>query len=309
MVDFSQYLSIKRQVSSYTQEKLVDELQRFSWKFDKLDSVTLSRWEGGKTIPSKNRQALIFNFFGEMYKYLDDLRNVKIKLPFMMINKRFSTTNFNIDYPYIESNKGFNLHVEKDREKILKTKFFYDFNEMAYHIPFVYRQYKYEINLSSSISLYSFTDNNDFRLGHFIHACYEFNTIFKVLTQDMNNHFNKNNLINVSQIIDLNKNKILLVSSKYTVDLRTTRVMLDITQQFFLKNPDFNLLITRVIYNEMASFYLKLGGVIIGQSQEEYNNGVKIGNKKFRWVYIVISATAILSLNINAGKQQADAEG
>ncbi len=306
MVDFSQYLLIKRKNSSYTQEELVHELQLFSWKFDKLDSVTLSRWEGGKTIPSKSRQALIFNFFGDMHKYLDELRKTNIKSPFMMTNKRFSTTSLNIDYPYLERGKGFNLHIEQDKEKILKAKFFYDFNDAVYHIPFIYNQYKHKLNLSNSILLYSFTDDNHFRLGHFIHICYGFDTIFTVLKQDMNSHFNKKELINVSQIIDAHKNKILLVSSKYTVDLRTTRVMLDITQQFFLKNPHFNLFITRVIYNEMASFYLKLGGLIIGQSREEYNHGVKIGNIKVRWVYIVMSSTAILSININTAHQKGD---
>ncbi len=56
---FSRYLKGKLSNLKLSSKSLIAKLQLFSDEFEKLDSVTLSRWLNGRTIPSLERQILV----------------------------------------------------------------------------------------------------------------------------------------------------------------------------------------------------------------------------------------------------------
>jgi len=51
-----------REIFHLTQQNLANELYNFSSAFQAVNTVTLSRWETGKTVPSKHRKVLLLKF-------------------------------------------------------------------------------------------------------------------------------------------------------------------------------------------------------------------------------------------------------
>jgi len=57
-----QLLLVYRKHHKLTQQKLVTELSQFTNEFQSLNTVTLSRWETGTTIPSLNKKKILLSF-------------------------------------------------------------------------------------------------------------------------------------------------------------------------------------------------------------------------------------------------------
>ncbi|WP_373408796.1 hypothetical protein, partial [Vibrio jasicida] len=69
---FSRYLKGKLSNLKLSSKSLIAKLQLFSDEFEKLDSVTLSRWLNGRTIPSLERQILVLRCLElKLHPYLE----------------------------------------------------------------------------------------------------------------------------------------------------------------------------------------------------------------------------------------------
>lgn len=69
---FSQYLRSKLSVAGIDSKSLIAKLQLFSPVFEKLDSVTFSRWLNDRTIPSLEKQIqVLLCFESKFYPYLE----------------------------------------------------------------------------------------------------------------------------------------------------------------------------------------------------------------------------------------------
>lgn len=70
-MSFSKYLRSKLSEGGVNSKSIIARLQLFSNVFEKLDSVTLSRWVNNHTVPSLEKQLLVFQCFEtKLYPYL-----------------------------------------------------------------------------------------------------------------------------------------------------------------------------------------------------------------------------------------------
>ncbi|EHA1080030.1 helix-turn-helix domain-containing protein [Photobacterium damselae] len=63
---FSNILKQYRDETGLTQQELVDNLNAYHSCFTKLDVVTLSRWENGKTLPPLKKQFIVYDYMKKL---------------------------------------------------------------------------------------------------------------------------------------------------------------------------------------------------------------------------------------------------
>ncbi|CAH1606258.1 conserved hypothetical protein [Vibrio jasicida] len=95
---FSKYLRSKLDAKEINSKSLVAKLQLFSPVFEQLNSVTLSRWLNGRTIPSLEKQLLIFQCFeSKLYPSLEYLNPPPVS---RLSNKAYENVFNNIEFSY-----------------------------------------------------------------------------------------------------------------------------------------------------------------------------------------------------------------
>ncbi|WP_158134527.1 helix-turn-helix domain-containing protein [Photobacterium damselae] len=69
---FSNILKQHRDETGLTQQELVDNLNAYHSCFTKLDVVTLSRWENGKTLPPLKKQFIVYDYTKNLSNIVND---------------------------------------------------------------------------------------------------------------------------------------------------------------------------------------------------------------------------------------------
>lgn len=149
-MSFKDFLSLRIKESSLTRKECIAKLNFYHIEFDKLDSVTLSRWITGKTTPSLYKQTLICIFF----KY-NIFHFIKEKHYTLTTKSKLLSENF---YRIIERHyrsPGF-LHYNYSKydqpSYLISKKNIYEYRESYYNF---YR------NFSIYKRLFSFIDTNN----------------------------------------------------------------------------------------------------------------------------------------------------
>ncbi|HIF9368977.1 TPA: helix-turn-helix domain-containing protein [Photobacterium damselae] len=70
---FSNILKQHRDETGLTQQELVDNLNAYHSCFTKLDVVTLSRWENGKTLPPLKKQFIVYDYMNKLPYIINDI--------------------------------------------------------------------------------------------------------------------------------------------------------------------------------------------------------------------------------------------
>lgn len=123
---FSQILVNFREKNNITQQELIDKVNEYYDNlFTKLDTVTLSRWENGKTSPSLKKKILIIDFLDEIDKYLSGMKISENANSVLLnyIERRFQKNDLILSEIQRDNNKNFCISTSKLGDNKLLSKY------------------------------------------------------------------------------------------------------------------------------------------------------------------------------------------
>ncbi|UKA11866.1 hypothetical protein [Photobacterium damselae] len=123
-MSFKEFISFQIKKSSLTRNECIAKLNLYHFEFNKLDTVTLSRWINGKTVPSLYKQILISEYFNvDVFSFIKNknytLTNDGKKLEELhrRLTSKVSNSFSNISYNYSRYDKKTYLVNNYDKEK------------------------------------------------------------------------------------------------------------------------------------------------------------------------------------------------
>lgn len=145
---FRKFLKSNREEKKLTQQQLIDFLSTFFEEFERLNTVSLGRWERGETVPSLKKMLLISSFFKinlssffkknevilsktQMCKLDKYLKNMSA------IGKNNSTIGYNSTYngSYLfDCFSDINILVNKFKERELEKIYFHGLKIMGFEL-------------------------------------------------------------------------------------------------------------------------------------------------------------------------------
>ncbi|HIF9081103.1 TPA: hypothetical protein ACX6NP_003964 [Photobacterium damselae] len=134
---FNHFLAQYREENNLTQQDMVDQLASYHPSFNKLDTVTLSRWENEKTLPPLKKQFLVFDYINKLCEFTTAYTpSIKDQYPLLesYINNKFENSNIIIsdilntnNCHFTKTNNDPYLNIERFVSDYFQNEFVSDF--------------------------------------------------------------------------------------------------------------------------------------------------------------------------------------
>lgn len=133
-MSFSKFLKSNILISKYSRKSLIAKLNLYHDEFENLDTVTLSRWVTGTTIPSLFKQVLICVFYNvDVYdfiqnnNYTNNTTSRSFEDKFKLSMKKIELSSLNVSYNYNKNDSSiFVINKYDHKEYSEKFKIFYE---------------------------------------------------------------------------------------------------------------------------------------------------------------------------------------
>ncbi|KJY82966.1 hypothetical protein TW81_12265 [Vibrio galatheae] len=284
---FGSLIKRYREEVGCTQAELVSRIQGIEKSFESLDEITLSRWENGRTQPTRKKQILLLIYFG----YLKEFNSIygdeasRFGRFDKIVGKRFRD-NFSLsDSPYVDSSKKilvkYYSYIPEER-----VWFYLDYVQNIHKINTDLDEFKSLVTKTNSTNLYEFYSEDGRMLGHFLYFIVDSEIIQNKLSEK----------IKTDYVFDRDSSLYVLTcySSSKDVFMFHNKIVLDALVESEI-TPKY--IYVKCFFSELINFYEGLGGVVVvkGPSGEV---GIKYQTGKYQWLLYKVDVIEMLSSKI-----------
>lgn len=289
---FSDLLIRYRIENKVTQLELIVKIQTLDLTFNKLDEITLSRWENGHTKPAINKQGIILiglGFRRELqlvtaahYKKSNKLVNI--------IKNRFNQTYSSTDSPYSENLSKINVNISKIENRSVFMRHAH-FQKNTFGTTVTKEEMIQLIEGCDCCRLIEYSSGSNL-LAHTVFYIMNWQTITEL-------YHSKYNEMTIKET-PFQKSKILYIYSDYSsVESIVLYKAIYICNWLFQNEIEYVLL--RNFQAKLAHLFTQLGGEVVHKGPEN-PNGIKYHGKKYSWVTYLIPSINIMTSQLAALK-------
>lgn len=284
---FSSFLRKYREKTGVTQIEFVSEIQKFHELFKSLDEITLSRWENGRTKPSKKKQIIILLKLGclELFHDMYCFDSNSITALNELLSKRYRGNFNNSDSPYLVGKKYITISKHKGIPES-RLAFYLNYFEMVHRTSCKQLTSLVLSQALNEIEFYEFYSDDKVLLGHFMALDIRTEAIKRVLSDKINRVYDFSN-----------EDGLYIIScyaSSYNVFIYHLKIILEV-----IINCDGipKHLFVKCFLNEMTVFYESIGGIVVANGPDS-RSGVRFKGKTYQWLLYKINVVNMLGSKI-----------